>query len=183
MENLKQILESHKTWFNTNGESGKKADLPGADLHGAILSEAILYGANLPLADLRMADLHGADFSGADLDGANLSGADLDGANLRGVNLHEADLHGVNLHEADLHGAYLHGAKGIIRVGPSQDGYEFFGVVRKGETWIKAGCRWFTVLDAKTHWTETRKGTKLGEERLFFVSVIEQWGMMQGGGE
>ena len=95
-------------------------------------------------------------------------GADLWGANLRGANLRGANLRGANLRGAD-----LQDAKGIIRLGPSIDGYEFFGVVREGIVWIKAGCRWFTADDARKHWTETRGGTPLGDQRLRFVMYLE----------
>jgi len=60
-----------------------------------------------------------------------------------------------------------------LRVGPSADGYEFFGVVRGGLVWIKAGCQWFTSDDARTHWNKTRGGTSLGAERIRFVNFIE----------
>jgi len=80
---------------------------------------------------------------------------------------------GADLSVAYLSGANMTGAKGIVRVGPSQDGYEFFGVVRDGDVWIKAGCRWFTAADARDHWTKTRGGTPLGAERLAFVDFIE----------
>ena len=89
---------------------------------------------------------------------ADLSGADLRGANLSGANLR---------------GASLSDAKGIIRVGPASDGYEFFGVVRDGVAWIRAGCRWLTVENARKHWTETRADTPLGRERILFVDFIE----------
>jgi uncharacterized protein YjbI with pentapeptide repeats len=79
-----------------------------------------------------------------------------------------ADLSG-----AYLRGAYLRGAKGIIRIGPSQDGYEFFAVRRDGAVWIKAGCRWFTAEDARAHWQKTRPDTALGAERLRFVDFLE----------
>lgn len=100
--------------------------------------------------------------------GADLRGADLSDADLRG-----ADLSGANLSGAYLGGADLGGAKGIIRVGPSTDGYEFFGVIREGVVWIKAGCRWFTADDARAHWEQTRGGTDLGAERIVFVNFIE----------
>ena len=74
---MKEILEAHKLWLETNGRDGERADLRGADLRGADLR-----GADLSGADLRWADL-----SGADLRGVDLSGADLRGAELRGVEL------------------------------------------------------------------------------------------------
>lgn len=68
--------------------------------------------------------------------------------------------------------ADLYGAKGILRVGPTLDGYEFFGVAHPDGPMIKAGCRWFTVAEAVAHWTATRGNTPLGNERLRFVEFI-----------
>jgi hypothetical protein len=146
-EQIKEILRLHAMWQRGDG-GGVRANLYGADLSGA---------------DLSGADLSGANLSGAYLSGANLSGADLSGANLSG-----ADLSG-----AYLSGAYLSMAKGIIRVGPSSDGYEFFGVERAGAVWIKAGCRWFTAAYARKHWQTTRADTQLGRERIRLVDFIE----------
>ena len=60
--NIQQVLEDHKSYIETYGEKGAKADLRGANLRGANL-----YGA-----DLRGANLYGADLYGANLRGANL---------------------------------------------------------------------------------------------------------------
>ena len=64
---LKEILDQHKLWIETNGAEGKRANL---------------YDANLTGANLTGADLEGANLTGANLTGANLGGADLTGANL-----------------------------------------------------------------------------------------------------
>ena len=97
-------------------------------------------------ADLRGAILEGAKagayLSGADLSGANLSGADLSGANLSGANLSGADLYGTN----------LSGAIGIICLGTDRHGYRFVGVAQTYGWRVLAGCRWFTVAEAKKHW-------------------------------
>jgi uncharacterized protein YjbI with pentapeptide repeats len=181
-EALKETLRLHGMWLRDE-EGGKRANLTGADLTGANLHGANLFGAYLRDANLRDADLRGADLTGANLRGAylsranlrgaNMSGADLRGANLHGANLFGAYLRGANLGDADLRGADLTGAKGIIRVGPTSDGYEFFGVQRDGTAWIKAGCRWLTANDARKHWHTTRASTPLGRERLRFVDFIE----------
>ena len=102
---LKEILEQHKLWLDSNEKKVKRADLSDADLTGVDLS-----GANLRYADLTRANLTGANLTGvnlydANLIGANLSDADLSYANLTGANLTDADLTG-----ADLYGAYLTGA-------------------------------------------------------------------------
>ena len=74
---LKQVLDQHKLWLETNGVQGQYANLRGANLEGANLSGADLYGANLTGADLRHVNLYYAD-----LRYANLTGADLRYANL-----------------------------------------------------------------------------------------------------
>jgi hypothetical protein len=53
---IKQILEDHKLWLDTNSE-GARANLRDANLCGADLCGANLRGADLRRADLRDADL------------------------------------------------------------------------------------------------------------------------------
>ena len=74
---LKQVLDQHKLWIETNGVQGQYANLRGANLEGANLSGADLRYANLTGADLRHVNLYYAN-----LTDANLTGADLRYANL-----------------------------------------------------------------------------------------------------
>jgi hypothetical protein len=97
---LKEILEQHRLWIETNKVQGKRAELSGANLSGANLTGAYLYGAYL----------YGADLKDANLTGANLTVANLTVANLSGANLTGAYFHGANLSYAYLCGAYLSGA-------------------------------------------------------------------------
>ena len=149
-----------------------KSNLSGADLRGADLDGAYLYGANLGAADLSHANLHGAHLYGANLGGADLSHANLSGANLRDANLGDA-----NLRDADLRGASLGGADlvyaNLISGGQRSDGYEFYGQIKDGELWIKAGCRYFSIDEARRHWNETRKDTTLGDETFLRLNMIE----------
>jgi uncharacterized protein YjbI with pentapeptide repeats len=87
-EQLKEILADHKVWLASREQSGKRADLSGAnlsgaDLNGANLRNAHLYGANLRYAYLNGAHLNGANLSGAHLNGAHLRNADLAGAHFK----------------------------------------------------------------------------------------------------
>ena len=86
-EKLKEILEQHTLWLDSDGKEGKCANL---------------YCADLADADLADADLTGADLSGADLSGANLTGANLTDVDLTDANLTHANLTGANLSCADL---------------------------------------------------------------------------------
>ena len=110
---LAEILDQHKIWVETGGESGGKADLSGvnlekADLTGVNLQGALLHRANLVGADLSMANLRGASMVRADLRNANLLGTELRGANLMGANLYGSEglwlgrLGGTNLFDAVL---------------------------------------------------------------------------------
>ena len=118
---------------------------------------------------------------------ANLSGANLSGANLSGANLSRADLSRADLSYANLSGANLSGAEQgddrIIDGGLRSDGYRFFLTrTEPGEFRVKAGCRNFTVKEAKAHWDETRpKGEALGDEtrliikHMLAIAKLREW--------
>jgi uncharacterized protein YjbI with pentapeptide repeats len=110
---LAEILDQHKMWVESGGESGVKADLCGvnlshSDLTGVNLEGAFIQRANLIGADLSMANLRGSSLVQADLRDANLLGTELRGANLMGANLYGAEglwvgrLGGTNLFDAIL---------------------------------------------------------------------------------
>ncbi len=110
---LAEILDQHKIWVESGGETGVKADLCGinlakADLTGVNLQGAHLIRMNLEGADLSMANLRGASLVRSNLQNANLLGTELRGANLMGANLYGAEglwfgrLGGINLFDAVL---------------------------------------------------------------------------------
>ncbi len=109
-DELKEILEAHETWVQSEGKEGKLANLEGANLEGADLRGADLRGAKLQNAILQGADLRGAILLGTNLQEANLERANLRGAILQGANLRDAKLQGASLWMADLRGADLRGA-------------------------------------------------------------------------
>ena len=91
-EELKEILEQHKLWLDSDEKEGKRANLTFANLCGANLTDTNLTdvdltGANLRYADLRYADLTRVDLYGADLTNASLTDAVLTDADLSGANL------------------------------------------------------------------------------------------------
>jgi len=110
---LAEILDQHKQWVESGGESGARADLTGvnlakADLTGVNLQAAVLHRVILTGADLSMANLRGASLVRANLQNTNLLGTELRGANLMGANVYGADglwfgrLGGTNLFDAVL---------------------------------------------------------------------------------
>ena len=114
------------------------------------------------------ADLRGANLSRADLCGANLSGADLSGADLSG-----ADLCRANLCRANLCGANLCGARGVICAGTDPRGYRFTGHAAANGCRVLAGCRWFTLAEARTHWANN-------PDALARVALIAAWAQREG---
>lgn len=122
---LREILRQHKLWLESNGKSGVRADLRGADFTSGLADNANLFGSELAgvelqRADLReinlcFADLSAVDLSSAELNQAKLAAtwlprADLSHADMRGAfltlaNLREANLTGTELKDADFYGA------------------------------------------------------------------------------
>ncbi len=133
-------------------------------------NKANLSGANLRRVDLSGADLSGADLSGANLSGAYLRGADLSGANLSGANLSGAYLRGAYLSEAYLSGAYLRGADGILDLG-NPYGWRVVAVWHPDGVRIVAGCHWFTLVEAQTHWK-----SMAGRDLMpYLLATAEAW--------
>ncbi|MCH7915277.1 MAG: pentapeptide repeat-containing protein, partial [Deltaproteobacteria bacterium] len=96
-EQLKEILEAHRKWVETEGREGEKAYLINANLQGANLREANLRGVNLHEANLQGAYMIKADLQEANLVGANLQEATPYGANFQGAVLRDANLQGTKL--------------------------------------------------------------------------------------
>jgi uncharacterized protein YjbI with pentapeptide repeats len=108
-----EALDQHRSWVESGGTQGTRADLSGAnlveaDLTGANLQGAQLQKANLRGADLSMANFRNANLVEADLRETNLLGTEFAGANLMGANLYGAQglwagrLGGANLFDATL---------------------------------------------------------------------------------
>ena len=79
---LKEILDLHKLWLDTDNKQGKCAFLANVNLANANLANVNLYLVSLEDTNLTGANLTGADLYCAEFRGANLSGANLSGANL-----------------------------------------------------------------------------------------------------
>ena len=102
-DQLKEILDAHERWVESEGKEGQRANLVGANLQNAKLREANLQGANLALANLQKANLRAANLQEANLGGvqnlwtANLRHANLEVTGLLGDEFAQADVTGVNL--------------------------------------------------------------------------------------
>lgn len=113
--------------------------------------------------------------------GAYLVGADLEGADLRGANLKGAYLVGAYLDGANLKGANL-GDQWVIQGPTRSDGCFFLYVklTQNPEPRVIAGCRNFTMPEARAHWQATRAGTPLGYETFIILDCLEALAKAQG---
>jgi len=88
---------------------------------------------------------------------SDLSGADLSGANLRGAN--------------------LYGAEGFYLL-PAQDprGHSFPHAVQHDGVWrIRAGCRDFSIAEARAHWGGGYEGERwIGDMYLYACDWLER---------
>ena len=105
---------------------------------------------------------------------ANLADANLARAHLARANLADANLAGADLARAYLARAYL------IDGGQRSDGYRFVGSIKDGVLMISAGCRYFTLPDARSHWSSSRGGTALGDETQAILDHIERVANVRG---
>ncbi len=106
-ETLDRILDAHHQWLASNGKSGERAVLSGADMSNMDLTAVCLERADLSGVDLTDSDLSEAALGKAKLSRAKLGCADLSNASLREADLTWADMREVRLTSADLTGACL----------------------------------------------------------------------------
>lgn len=128
------------------GVSLARAHFPGADFPGANFP-----GANFSGANFFGAHFSGADFSLADFSRANFYGANFSGADFYKANFSRANFSGADFSLANFYGANFFGVEGILHVGPV-DGWDMYAVRWDDGPRIKAGCRWFTVSEAREWW-------------------------------
>ncbi len=83
---------------------------------------------------------------GVSLARAHFPLAHFSGANFSGANFYKADFS-----LANFYGANFYGAEGILHVGPI-DRWDMYAVRWPDGPRIKAGCRWFTVGEAREWW-------------------------------
>ena len=69
---------------------------------------------------------------------------------------------------------------GVIQMATRSDGYAFVVAPTAEGARIIAGCRYFTIAEARAHWTNTRGGTPLGEESLALVDFLERMATIRG---
>ena len=90
--------------------------------------------------------------------------------------LRGADLSGANLRGADLSGADLRGVSGFLLL-PVQDirGYSFIHAVLHEEWMVRAGCRLFTIQEARERWgSKSYPDRDRGDDYLYAIDWLER---------
>jgi hypothetical protein len=113
--------------------------------------------------DLSRGDFSRQDLSGLFLEGGKFAHCDFRGTDLSSADIQAADFRGANMVGCNLDGALIDrcvrfdDAQGIYDAGEDSREYRFIGVWHPDDEYepgwkIKAGCRWFTLSDARYHW-------------------------------
>ena len=58
--------------------------------------------------------------------------------------------------------------------------YQFFLYNDNNNLMVRAGCRYFSIADAREHWAKTRGDTVLGDESQALVSHLEAMARIAG---
>jgi len=154
-DELREILEKHRTWVDSEGREGTLADLSETILIEEDLTGADLRGAKLSKADFHDVDLTGADLCSADLSEATFAGSNLSDANLCGANLREAVFYGTRMHRTNFSGANFSGADlaqpQLVSTDFSEanfNGADFTGEDLRGATFSRADLSGVDLIDA-----------------------------------
>jgi len=130
------------------------------------LKDAVLRG--LELHEMRLNEI---DFTGADLTGVGFQSAYMGGCNFTRAIMVNANLDGTD----DVEDAIFDQTIGIYDAGKDCRNYRFIGVWWDSPEYtgwmVHAGCRWFTIKDARNHWGENSLSSN-PEECLALVKKI-----------
>lgn len=156
IEVFPQILrDMHEADIDVSKLCLEDVNLSGANLSHANLQGASLIRVNFNQADLRYANLNGANLYDSSFDQARMTGADVTDCNLDDTTLGAADA------------KYMYG---IIMLAELND-YFVWAYPRGQEKLlrIRAGCRDFTLAEARDHWSRDDAGTlpASGREEIF----------------
>ena len=137
--------------YESQSATSLKEAVAEAVRQGVSLARAHFPGANFSGANFFGANFSGANFFGAHFPGANFSRANCSGANFSRADFSLANCSLANFSGASFYGANFFGVEGILHVGPV-DGWDMYAVRWDDGPRIKAGCRWFTVSEARKWW-------------------------------
>jgi hypothetical protein len=168
---LDKVLSNHKTWLDSYGTKGTRADLSYTDLSNTDLSLTDLFYSNLSNSNLSHSDLYGSNLSNSDLSGANLTNSNLSYSILSYSilpysDLSNSDLSGANLTNINLTKANISNIIGK-RIITFQGNKDFAYYV---DGYIKIGCEYHTL----DYWIKNYE--RIGTEAEYSSEDIESYG-------
>lgn len=116
------------------------------------------------------------DFAGAYYDTVSFYGATIEADYSDDAEFYECDFTGVFFNESAPAKAAFYRCTGVFDAGTDRRGYRFLGFISKKGVMIYAGCRKFTLNEAKAHWSIGNNANADAYRRVF---MIEEWGKTQ----
>ena len=130
-------------------------------------------------------DFCGGNFRGGNFFGSDFFGSDFRGGNFRGGNFRGGDFCGGNFLDGDFCGGNIVTELGrfkprrILTVTSEVEGWPKTLVDLDGVAYILAGCRWFTLADARKHWKERSDRTLTYALLEGAAAVAKLWGLTE----
>lgn len=157
IELLPQILrDMHDAGIDVGKLTLRDSNLAGVALSHADLAGADLSCCNFNNADLRHANLYGCNLADSSFDNTRMTGATVVNANIEDTNLGHTDSRYIN---------------GLILLDELNDYYVWaYPRGREKLLRIRAGCRDFTLAEARQHWSANDDGKEpamSGREEIF----------------
>lgn len=139
---------------HTAMESGvkrfNKADLTGADLSSMIFKDITFTGAKFDRVKLRQTEFRDCWLEDAVFRACEMHRTLFIGSNMKSINVANSHFGAALFEECNLEGSNL------ILLGMSQRGHSFVMTYENGIAIIRAGCREFTLDEARDHWPENQ---------------------------
>jgi uncharacterized protein YjbI with pentapeptide repeats len=173
-----ELMGAHFTNCTIEGTDITRANLRHARFEDCTITETLFTHSELTSAEFRFtkiarsnfrraqatnAEFYDVQFSGGNLDAGNFEGSvfercklwdvDMDSTVLKDVRFAECDFSGADMRGANFHGAML-SQNELILAGYDIRGYLFYAYLdtRINCAVVRAGCRRFTIAEAKKHW-------------------------------
>jgi hypothetical protein len=149
----------------------KYGNFRGGNFRGGDFWGGDFWGGDFWGGDFRGGDFWGGNFWGGDFWGGDFRGGDFRGGNFRGGNFRGGDFWG-----GDFWGGNAHGVKADrILTMCHVDGWPKTLCAINGVAYILAGCQWFTLADARKHWSKRPDRTNTLAMLTGIEIVAKQW--------
>ena len=159
--------------------TGRNTQFSGANMLGVRADQADLFGSDFRSAVLRNGVFRGADLQRCDFGGACLIQTEFADADISEAVFVGADMRGAIFDRAKRDGLFVDGRYGIFGYHDMQSGFPVHAFVdmETGEMRVEAGCRRFTLGEARSYWGQKpqRRGILAAVEHAVAGFKIAGW--------